>query len=197
MATAMPEQSLDKKPIWLGLGLLGGAAIVLAIVLLVKLGSGGKEVAIAEPEVSPAIAAPAEPNTLPAVVTSAKPQTSAAVAAPAETKPLSAVAISTAPRSVGPTPREHLKEPAQQAEPRTGLPDAPSKEAAKSKPSADLAQLRLGDGRSGKRAGEHRWQELLSQFNDDIQGQVGRWTTILAIAEDTSRGRFRNNRRRT
>lgn len=48
----------DKKPVWLGLGLLGGAAFVLVAVLIVKLGLGGKEVASTEPKPSSAATIP-------------------------------------------------------------------------------------------------------------------------------------------
>ena len=46
--------SSDKQRIWLGLGLFAGAALVLAIVLIVNLGRGGKEVASTELKPPPA-----------------------------------------------------------------------------------------------------------------------------------------------
>ena len=59
-ATATPEPSSDRKPIWLGLGLLAGMTLVLAVVLIVKLGRGDKEVAATESKSRPTAAAPGE-----------------------------------------------------------------------------------------------------------------------------------------
>jgi hypothetical protein len=55
---ARPKQSSDKKQLWIGLGVVGGAAAVLLIVVLaVNAGRGGKEIA-SKQESSPTTAAP-------------------------------------------------------------------------------------------------------------------------------------------
>jgi hypothetical protein len=58
---AKPKQSSDKKQLWIGLGVVGGAAaVLLAVVLAYKLGQGGKEIASTESNPSPTTAPPTE-----------------------------------------------------------------------------------------------------------------------------------------